>query len=180
MKLIAGLGNPGDKYQYTRHNVGFLILNAYVSKKVGDGVVWLDETKFRSQVYYLGDTILLKPQTFMNKVGSAVAEVLRYYRVSLEDLLVIHDDVDLEFLEVRLKKGSGAAGHHGVVDLISKLGTDDFRRLRVGVGRPEDKRFDVEDYVLKKFSAEDLSRLKEVFEEKIVGMIDNFVDIVKA
>ena len=175
MKAIVGLGNPGEKFEYTKHNTGFLILNAFAAKEVGDGVVWLDESKFRSHIIRFGSDLFVKPQTFMNKVGEAVSKLIRFYNVDLNNLLVIHDDVDLAFGEYKLKKSSGSAGHHGVEDLFSKLGSSDFWRLRVGVGRPDDNKFDVEDYVLQRFTDLELEKLKEMFEEKIFNDIDNFL-----
>lgn len=185
MKLIVGLGNPGEKYEYTRHNAGFLMIQAFVASLTGDGVVWLDETKFKSHVFRLkgdgglhpgqGDTrpkvtpeaIFAKPQTFMNESGEAVSKLRDFYKVELSDILVIHDDVDLEFGDVRVKKGGGSAGHHGIESIVEKLGSVEFVRLRVGVGRPEDKRFDIEDYVLQRFSEEELVKMKEVFDGKV-------------
>ncbi len=175
MKIIVGLGNHGDKYEYTKHNTGFLILNAFVSKKVGDGVVWLEESRFRSHVFRLNDILFVKPQTFMNRVGEAVSKILKFYKVELNDLLVVHDDVDLEFGDHKLKKSSGSAGHHGVEDLFSKLGSSDFWRLRVGVGRPLDNKFDIEDYVLEKFSDDELVELKQMFETKIFEELNRFI-----
>ncbi|OGC49842.1 aminoacyl-tRNA hydrolase [candidate division WWE3 bacterium RIFCSPHIGHO2_01_FULL_40_23] len=177
MKLVVGLGNPGEKYEYTRHNAGFLILNAFVAKKVGDGIVWLSETKFNAHVYREEGVIYAKPQTFMNRVGESVSKLVHFYNIDLSNLLVIHDDVDLIKGEFKLKKGSQAAGHHGVEDIFSKLGTSDFFRLRMGVGRPLDKKYEVEDYVLEKFSDEEISNLKDLFEKKIYDKIDGFLNL---
>lgn len=176
MKLIAGLGNPGGKYEYTRHNAGFLILNAFVSQKMGDGIVWLEETKFQAHIFRDQELLFVKPQTFMNKVGESIGKLVQFYQIDLNDLLVIHDDVDLKLGDFKLKKNSGSAGHHGVDDIVSQLGgTNDFWRLRIGVGRPEDKRFDVEDYVLQKFSEEELGLLKALFEKELFAVIDKFI-----
>ncbi|MEK7595780.1 MAG: aminoacyl-tRNA hydrolase [Patescibacteria group bacterium] len=175
MKLVVGLGNPGVKYEHTRHNVGFMLLNAYAAVKFADGVVWLEENKFSSHVIRFGEVLLVKPQTFMNRSGEALSKLSSFYKIEFNDILVVHDDVDLKFGEVKLKKGSGSAGHHGVEDTISRLGSNDFWRLRVGVGRPEDARFDVEDYVLQGFSEADLTALKELFEKEVLVLIDNFV-----
>lgn len=175
MKLIVGLGNTGEKYEYTKHNTGFLILNAYLSKKIGNGLVWLDETKFHSHMYRTDDAIYVKPQTFMNKVGEAVQKIVRFYKVDLNDLLVIHDDVDLPLGEFKLKKSSGSAGHHGVEDIFAKLGTEDFWRLRVGVGRPDDNRFDIEAYVLEQFTKDEVSVLFRGFEADGYKKIEEFI-----
>lgn len=175
MKLVVGLGNPGEKYEYTRHNAGFLVLNAFVAKKGGDGVVWLDETRFQSHIFHLGDTIFAKPQTFMNESGEAVTKLLHYYKIELNDLLVVHDDVDLEFGKYKLKQSESSAGHHGVEDIISRVGSEHFWRLRLGVGRPADKRFNVEDYVLQKFSDDELDELKALFESDLYSKVSTFI-----
>ena len=148
-KLIIGLGNPGTKYENTRHNVGFLYVDSLVKAA---GLSWSSEKKFKAMVAKNKDYIYMKPQTFMNRSGESVAKARKYFDVPFEDLLVVHDDVDLEELNYRFHKGRGAAGHHGVEDIIEKLGTNDFWRLRIGIGRPEHNGFEVEDYVLSELS----------------------------
>lgn len=175
MKLVVGLGNPGSKFDCTRHNAGFMLLNAFVARLTNDGVVWLEETKFKSHIFRSEEVLFVKPQTYMNLVGEAVSKIVQFYKVDLNDVLVIHDDVDLKFGEVKLKKSSGSAGHHGVEDLFSKLGGSEFWRLRVGVGRPENNKFQVEDYVLQKFSEEEIESLKKLFESEIFDLISKFI-----
>jgi PTH1 family peptidyl-tRNA hydrolase len=152
-KLVVGLGNPGKKYENTRHNIGFLFLD-YLAKEYG--LSWKEEKKFKAQVAVNGDLILAKPQTFMNLSGTSVAKLVDYYDVTLEDLVVVHDDVDLESLNYKYQLGRGSAGHNGVKDIISKLGSNEFWRLRIGVGRPGNNRYDVNTYVLSKM--EDLPK----------------------
>ncbi len=174
MKLIVGLGNPGEKYEYTRHNAGFMVLNQFVSEKLNNSVVWLEESKFNSQIIKIADCLFVEPLTFMNKSGEAVSKLMSYYHVDHNDLLVLHDDVDIKFGDFKVKKGSQAAGHHGVEDIISKTGSSEFWRMRIGVGRPENNKFQVEDYVLQKFSEEELTVLKNLYSSSLKEKLNTF------
>jgi len=155
MKLIVGLGNPGRPYAQTRHNAGFRVVDRLARRwQIG-----LTRQKFSAQ---MGDgtiaghhVILLKPTTWMNRSGQAVAEASRFYKLALEDLLVISDDLDLPIGRIRLRAGGSAGGHKGLADIIACLGTDEFARLRVGIGRPDDG--DAVDYVLSPFRPEQLA-----------------------
>lgn len=162
MKLIAGLGNPGPTYHETRHNAGFMVLDR-LAESAG---IACDKKKFNAlygEGSWLGERVaLLKPQTFMNLSGRSVAEALRFYKVSPDDLIVIHDELDLPFGQLRLKKGGGHGGHNGIRSIIAEIGTPDFVRLRVGIGRPE--RGSVEKYVLAPFSREDAGFIPHVTE----------------
>lgn len=163
MKIIVGLGNIGQKYQNTRHNTGFILLDRLAYNKNSN---WSENKKLSSKICRLNsDTIFVKPQTFMNKSGKAVSKVLSYFKdSSTEDLIVVHDDVDLEFGEVKMQKGRSSAGHKGVQDIIDKLRTSDFWRFRVGVGKSENQNISTEDWVLQNFTEEQLNTLKnEVF-----------------
>ncbi|MBI2042670.1 MAG: aminoacyl-tRNA hydrolase [Candidatus Nealsonbacteria bacterium] len=145
MKLIIGLGNPGKKYEKTRHNFGFLAI---------------DELQKQTPK----DAILLKPDTFMNKSGKAVKEKAAYYKIKPQDIWVIHDDIDLPLGEYKISRGQGSAGHKGVQSIIDELGTKDFNRIRLGICPASGKPSNVEDFVLQKFTAE---------EEKIItGALD--------
>lgn len=144
-KLLVGLGNPGAQYKNTRHNVGFILVDTLVAKL---SLQWKFEKKFNSDIASNSEYIFAKPQTFMNQSGSAVKKLVTYFGTNLNDLIVIHDDVDIEAGDAKFKKGSSSAGHHGVEDIIEKLGTKDFWRLRVGIGRPEDNVCDVHSFVL--------------------------------
>lgn len=148
MKLIAGLGNPGEKYAATRHNVGFHWLCRLAEEL---------RISFKSEIKFHGlcaaitqdheQIWLLKPQTYMNASGMAVAALCRFYKISPDQILVIHDELDLLPGTARLKLGGGAGGHNGLKDIISRLATQDFWRLRIGIGHPGNKH-DVVDYVL--------------------------------
>ncbi len=163
MKLIVGLGNPGEKYKNTRHNVGFMAVEKIAENNNG---MWEFEKKFNSEICRFGDTLLAKPHTFMNNSGEAVSKIVNYFDVDLNDLIIVHDEVDLEEGETRFKKGSGDAGHHGVIDIINKLGTQDFWRFRIGVGRPKSNKFEVNDYVLSVFKP-DLTTITKNLEQAI-------------
>jgi peptidyl-tRNA hydrolase, PTH1 family len=156
MKLIVGLGNPDKKYEKNRHNVGYIILNKYAETL---GLSWENSSKFESDIVTQKDFILCKPLTSMNKSGSAVSKIMSFYKIASCDLVIIHDDVDLSFGVVKKKIGSGAAGHHGVESIIENIGTQDFWRIRIGVGRPENKNILVEDWVLQDFSEEELKKI---------------------
>ncbi|OGY24937.1 MAG: hypothetical protein A2Y57_02295 [Candidatus Woykebacteria bacterium RBG_13_40_7b] len=147
MKLVIGLGNPGSKYVKTRHNLGFMVA---------------DKVKEQLTINK-GQTILFKPKSFMNLSGVEVAKVMKQKKISLENLLVIHDDVDLEFGQIKLQFGRSSAGHKGVQSVIDELGSQDFWRLRVGVGRSVEEETD--DYVLSEFSEEQKQKLSTVLEE---------------
>ena len=159
MNLIVGLGNPGEKYSNTRHNIGFLLVDNYV---LANSLEWKEEKRFNGLVAISGDNIFLGPQTFMNESGMSVSKCLNFYKIPIENLFVIHDDVDLEFGKVKKQFGAGTAGHHGVEDIVEKLGTKEFWRIRVGAGRPKDNRFDVYDWVLSKFTSEENKLLKSI------------------
>ncbi|BDV41792.1 peptidyl-tRNA hydrolase [Geotalea uraniireducens] len=156
-KLIVGLGNPGPKYQWTRHNAGFMVLDCLartagitMAKKNFSGQY--GEGSWRGQRLFL-----LKPQTFMNLSGRSVAEALRYHKLPLAELIVVHDDLDIPFGRVKLKEGGGHGGHNGLRSLVQELGSADFVRLRIGIGRPA--RGDVADYVLNNFPPDQLREL---------------------
>ena len=149
--LIVGLGNPGLAYRHNRHNVGFMVADALADKLE----IPLKRVKFKAQIGNgkLEDIpiIIAKPLTFMNKSGEAVAPLVRYFKVPLERLLVIHDDMDLPLGTLRMRPSGGSAGHNGMLSIFDKLGTNAIPRLRVGIGRPPG-RMDPADYVLQDFS----------------------------
>lgn len=149
ISLIVGLGNPGDEYKKTRHNAGFLLLDELAAQMT---VSFAYESKFKAEVtrcHIDGKSIrLLKPQTFMNKSGQSVAAYASYYDISAEDILVVHDELDLDPGVVRLKQGGGHGGHNGLRDIINCLSSKDFYRLRLGIGHPGDRN-KVVNYVLR-------------------------------
>lgn len=169
MKLIIGLGNPGEKYKNTRHNVGFEFLDKL--KQELDFPEFEFNKKFNAEIskdiYEIQDTkyeiLLIKPQTFMNLSGVAVKSILDFYKLSPDDILVIHDDKDIALGEYRLATDSSSAGHNGVQNIIDNLGTQNFKRIRIGVGVETDLPSDV--FVLQKFSDEELEIIKKVLSD---------------
>ncbi len=159
MKIIVGLGNPGEKYKNIRHNVGFMILDKFAEK---EGLNWEDCPKFESEIILDKEFMLVKPQTYMNNSGSAVSKILNFYKCKLKDLIVIHDDVDLPFGSVKKQINKNSAGHRGVEDIIDKLGSKNFWRLRVGIGKPEDKRIPVDEWVLQDFTKVELGSVANI------------------
>lgn len=135
MKLIVGLGNPGDKYAATRHNIGFMVADR-LAREIGRTTLsWKEEDKHKALVAKAGDVLLVKPLTFMNNVGISVKSLVDYYKIFPEDVWVIHDDIDLPLGKVRIRVGGGSAGHHGIDSILKYLKTDKFVRFRLGVGR---------------------------------------------
>ena len=160
VKIIVGLGNVGNNYKKTRHNAGFMVVDEF-SKKYRIPVKDVKyKAAFGKGVVQDVDVLIIKPLTFMNLSGAAVKKILKKYSVEPEDLLVVHDDIDLVLGKVKKKTGGGDAGHMGIRSIIQSLGSRDFSRLRVGIGRPEDNS-DISDWVLTPFSKEEKITLKE-------------------
>lgn len=140
MRIIIGLGNPGEQYLGTRHNLGFWALDAYAQRF--PDALFKEESKFFAEIAVVersGEKLLLvKPQTFMNDSGKTVRALVDFYKLNPADLLVLHDDLDLPLTGVRITDSASAAGHNGVADIIERLGTQDFARIRIGIGRPAD------------------------------------------
>jgi PTH1 family peptidyl-tRNA hydrolase len=178
MKIIVGLGNPGARYATTRHNAGFLAIDAFLKDHPGIQC----QSKFASEIceIHFGTikTFVVKPQTFMNESGRAVRELLQFYKADPRtDLLVIHDEVDLPFGTVRMAADSSAAGHNGVQDIIDKLGTQEFRRVRSGVDARQSRNdFPTENYVLSPFTDDELSRLHSEILPLVSKEIQDFIN----
>jgi peptidyl-tRNA hydrolase, PTH1 family len=155
VKLIVGLGNPGQKYRDTRHNVGFAVVDALADRYAAAFESAPSEALI-ARLRTLGDggTLLVKPLTMMNASGFAVSEVARYFRIVLDDILVVADDVNLPLGRLRARPGGSAGGHNGFRSIIEQLGTTSFARLRMGVGRGDPRR-DLADYVLGGFDADE-------------------------
>ena len=164
MKLIVGLGNPEEKYKLNRHNVGFTLLERLAGEL---GLSFKKNSKINGLVARGDSFVLLKPLTYMNRSGDAVSKALSFYKIDVENLVVVHDDVDLKFGETKSKVGQAPAGHNGVEDIIEKLGTKEFQRVRVGVGRST-HREGVESYVLSDFTEDVLKTLRDVSLGKLI------------
>ncbi|MFO8156260.1 MAG: aminoacyl-tRNA hydrolase [Pseudomonadota bacterium] len=165
--LIAGLGNPGDRYTGTRHNAGFWFADAVVA---AHGGAFQTESRHKAEVARLRvdghDLRVVKPLTYMNHSGQAVGALARFYRIPVEAILVAHDELDLDPGCVRLKSGGGHGGHNGLRDLVSHLGSRDFHRLRLGIGHPGSAR-DVVEYVLKKPSGAERQAIEQAVDEAV-------------
>ena len=158
MKLVAGLGNPGQKYAGTRHNVGFDVLDLLADRH---GVSWESAPAAALMARWRASgTLLLKPLTFMNLSGHAIGDVLRYFKIDVGDLLVIVDEVQLELGRLRARPDGSAGGHNGLKSVIQQLGTDRFARLRIGVGRGDARR-DLADHVLASFDKDERPTIEE-------------------
>ena len=154
MKLVVGLGNPGRRYAGTRHNVGFDVADALAERHGGEWESAPRGIEAFIARWRLADTVLAKPLTFMNLSGGAVAGLLQFYKVELPDLLVIVDDVNLELGRLRVRSRGSAGGHNGLKSVIGSIGTEEFARLRIGVGRGDARR-DLADHVTAKFEREE-------------------------
>ncbi len=162
MKLIAGLGNKGKEYNNTRHNIGFIFLD-YLSNELKFRYSEKNKlTVFGKKIINNEKILFLKPQTFMNLSGKAVCFFSVKFKIPAEDILIIHDDIDLPFAKIKIKKGGGDAGHNGIKSIIQELGDNNFCRVRIGIGRPEEKGKEA-DFVLDKFTDEEKESLKKKF-----------------
>lgn len=161
--LIVGLGNPGNEYKNTRHNVGFMAIDSVAPKDVN----WKKEKNaLIARIDMNGaNAILVKPQTFMNNSGDAVGALMNFYKIPLENIVVIHDDMDLKLGTLREKVGGSSAGHNGIKSIDNAIGRE-YRRIRIGIGHPRDFESVIEpaDWVLGKFTSEQLKQIKSVIE----------------
>ena len=172
--LIAGLGNPGRQYRSNRHNVGFMVLDR-LAERLGASFSRLESQALVTKADFKGKRlVLVKPQTFMNLSGQAVASLARFYKIPETDLMVAFDDVDLPFGTLRLRPGGGSGGQKGMASIIERLGTQEIPRLRVGVDRPPG-RMDAADYVLQDFSKAQAEFLPAIL-DRAVDAILLFVD----
>ncbi len=164
--LVVGLGNPGKEYDGTRHNIGFACLDAFA--KANDFGPWIDKKDLKCQqaTATLAGTrvILIKPTTFMNLSGDAVQAVANFYKIAASNLVVVHDELDIPFGQIRLRIGGGSAGHNGLKSIISHLG-EGFARVRIGIGPKEPEQMDSADFVLAKFNAGQSSHMSELTRE---------------
>ena len=177
MKVIVGLGNVGDRYRENRHNVGFIFLDAfvhYLEKEEGMKINWAEDTNFEAftaKVRHKGKELLLvKPLTLMNNSGESVSKVINFFKVPLEDLIVIYDDIDLPLGEIRVRKKGSAGTHNGMRSVIQHLGKITFPRIRIGIesrGVTAPKLQDLTSFVLTNFTSKEQKIMKNVFTEAI-------------
>lgn len=169
MKLIVGLGNPGIEYRNTRHNLGFMVINKYVSNhNLGKF-----QEKFHGQYIKTvinGENVLfVKPLSYMNLSGTVVRKYCDYFKIKIDDILIMHDDMDLDCGKIKLKKGGSSGGHNGIKNIIEELKTTDFKRFKIGIGK--DKNIDVVDYVLGKLRDDELEKIN-----KVLSISDDIID----
>ncbi len=164
--LVVGLGNPGREFEHNRHNVGFMLLNR-LAERVNESFKKVEARALVVKVTYLDKRVILaKPQTYMNKSGSAVSSLSRFYKVPLQNLLVAYDDVDLPLGTIRIRPAGGSAGQKGMQSIIDRLGTEEFPRLRIGTGRPPGAN-GAADYVLEDFPAREIDLLGETLDRAV-------------
>ena len=171
MKLVVGLGNPENRYNFTRHNTGFLVLDYFFKVK---GLKWSDKPRLGALWGREDDTIFIKPQEFYNNSGQVVAAYMNYYKIPASDMLVICDDFNLEFGKIRYRAGGSAGGNNGLKSIIASIGTEDFPRIRVGTANDDLRaRVGDVDFVLSKFTEEEKGQLPAVLDEIINRIGDN-------
>ncbi|MDD4607573.1 MAG: aminoacyl-tRNA hydrolase [Bacilli bacterium] len=160
MKLIVGLGNPGKEYQKTRHNMGFLMIDKMVENLNADfknknGGLYFDTLLYGEKI------IFLKPQQYINLSGQVIKKYIDYYKIDIEDIFIIHDDLDLEVGTFKLRTAGSSAGHNGLKDIERCLNTQEYKRMKIGISN--NKNMDTKDYVIGNFSKEDQKKFEEVF-----------------
>ncbi|HFH8161254.1 TPA: aminoacyl-tRNA hydrolase [Streptococcus agalactiae] len=171
VKMIVGLGNPGSKYNDTKHNIGFMAVDRIVKKL---DVNFTEDKNFKAEIgsdFINGEKIyFIKPTTFMNNSGIAVKALLTYYNISIKDMIIIYDDLDMEVGKIRFRQKGSAGGHNGIKSIIAHLGTQEFDRIKVGIGRPNG-RMTVNNHVLGKFDKND-----EIMISNTLDKVDNAVN----
>jgi PTH1 family peptidyl-tRNA hydrolase len=172
---VIGLGNIGKDYELSRHNIGFNCVDNFASVSEFPGWVLKKDLKAEVSVKTLGDSrvILMKPTTLMNLSGNAVNELVQYYKIPATNILVVHDELDIQFGKIRSKQGGSSAGHNGIQSIIDSIGTD-FSRLRIGIGPKKPEQIDSADFVLQKFSPKELKHMNALFLET-TSMINEYI-----
>ena len=181
MKLVVGLGNPGEKYQNARHNLGFMAVDELGKRVNREGESWRYEEKFKSEV--LNFTLnasrftLVKPQTYMNNSGMAVSALVNFYKIAPQDMIVVYDELDLPLGKIKVRLGGAAAGHHGVESIIKSLGTDKFIRVRLGIGNLKTKSSEhkqvhvsAEKFVLEPFMHSERAQVKHMLKQAVKAL----------
>lgn len=174
MKLIVGLGNPGREYENTRHNIGFQTIDKYASK-LG---VSINKSKFNGlygETMISGDkVILLKPQSYINLSGEVIRKFVDFYKINIDDILIIHDDLDLEVGTYKIKQKGSSGGHNGLKNIELHLGTREYKRIKIGISN--NKNIDTKDYVLGKLSKEEEEKLNEV-KNTVLNIVDDYLKV---
>lgn len=175
MKIIIGLGNPGNEYKFTKHNIGFLVID-YLIKKNN---LILDQKKFNGIFTKIKlnnqDVILAKPMTYMNLSGEFVQKIVNYYNISNDDILVIYDDISIDLGRIKITKKGSSGGHNGIKNIIDKINTTEFKRIKIGINNIKDRDFEIKKIVLTKFDSNEIEIIEKQF-EKINKIIVYFVN----
>ena len=176
MKLIVGLGNPGKDYENTRHNAGFMAVDALADKL---GITFKLEPKLKGMVAVANisgnKVLLLKPMTYMNLSGESVSATMNYYKINVEDILVVSDDLDSHTGRIRVRASGSAGGHNGHKNIITHLGTEEYKRIKLGIGRSE--KISVIDWVLQKFNEEDLALMNKAIAKTVLALEDFIAEV---
>jgi PTH1 family peptidyl-tRNA hydrolase len=174
MHLVVGLGNPGSKYNLNRHNIGFMVCD-YWLKSLG-GSDYREDHKALTKKFKINDqdVILAKPQTYMNLSGESVVALMNFYKIHKENLIVIHDDIDLPFGTMKIQHNRGAGGQNGVKSISQLIGHNEYARLKMGVGRPAHPDFAISDYVLGNFPKEEAEHLNQYL-DKAANAVECFI-----
>jgi PTH1 family peptidyl-tRNA hydrolase len=185
MKLIIGLGNPDEKYKHTRHNIGFMVLEKLEKELLPlnkSEKAWVGEKKFTAELCRIGKNLLLaKPHTYMNRSGIAVSSLMNFYKIAIDDLWVVHDDIDLPLGKIRIRRGGSSAGHNGVESIINHLRSPEFVRFRLGIGKGKLNIQRTADYNLHRREIEKyvLSLFRENEGGEVKKLIKNGVEAIK-
>ena len=173
MILIVGLGNPGEKYKNSRHNLGFMVLDELAREMLSLAKTkWQENKKFNSQFIDIGpQAILVKPQTMMNASGFAVAKMANFYHIEPAEIWVVHDDADLPLGRIKIRLGGGSGGHRGIDSIIEQLGTDKFIRFRLGIGKVDIKKDRLlEKYVLENFTSNEVNKVRQMIKKAMAAI----------
>ncbi len=175
MKLVVGLGNPGEKYQNVRHNLGFMALEEF--RRKGSWGDWGNEGKFKAEIIKKEEIILARPQTYMNNSGMAVSLLINYFKIAPKDVIIVYDELDLPLGKIKVRMGGAAAGHHGVESIINSLGTDQFIRVRLGIGNLKTQsgehkaaHVSAEKFVLEPFIHSEKSAVKHMIKQALKAL----------
>lgn len=183
MKLIVGLGNPGGKFEQTRHNVGFSVVDKLVKRRLSllsSLKAWKKNAKFKAEICKMDDCLIVKPQTYMNLSGLSISSLANFYKVKPEDVWIVHDDIDLPLGMIRIRKGGASAGHHGIESILKEWGESEFFRFRLGIGKGKldthktmDKnlhRQDIEKFVVSPFKDSEAGEAKKLMKRAVAAI----------
>ncbi len=167
MKLLIGLGNPDKKYEKTRHNIGWRIIDKLIKSEKYKNLEIKEEKKFFGKYCKTSKIILLKPTTYMNNSGQSVLAVKQYFKIQLENILVIHDDLDLDLGQIKIQKNKSAAGHNGVNSIINSIGSNGFWRLRIGINSEHKNNIPSDKFVISNFTTEENTLINKIIDSSV-------------